>query len=82
MRRNGNDRKIDAPLLVDVSNKRILLVEDMIETGRALTEGKRFLEGRGALVQTACLYTMPQSEIVPDYSLSRVDKVTDFPWNK
>jgi len=54
----------------------------MIETGRALIEGKKYLEARGAIVKTACLYTMPNSEITPDYSLEEIPKVMDFPWNR
>ena len=65
----------------DVARKNILLVEDMIETGRTLIAGKRYLEESGATVKTACLYTMPTSEITPDYSLKQVEEAMKFPWN-
>lgn len=81
MQRNGAKRTITTNVTVDVSGKNILLVEDMIETGRALKAGKKFLEERGATVQTTCLYTMPISEIRPDYFLKEVPEVVIFPWN-
>ena len=72
---------VSAYLTVDISGKNVLLVEDMLETGRSLIGGKRFLEARGAMVRTACLYTMPKSEIRPDYFLRQVSEVAQFPWN-
>ena len=76
-----NDRRISADALPDISGKKILLVEDMLETGRGLKNGKKFLEERGARVMTACLYTMPISETTPDFFLRQVGEVVDFPWN-
>ncbi|MDO8514514.1 MAG: phosphoribosyltransferase family protein [bacterium] len=81
MQREGEGRQISAYVLSDVSNKKVLLVEDMIETGRSLIAGKKYLEERGAEVKTACLYTMPISEIRPDYLLKEVSNVVNFPWN-
>ena len=82
MQRDGAERKITSNVVVDISGKNLLLVEDMIETGRALIAGKKFLEERGATVRTACLYTMPISEIKPDYVLGEIPGVAEFPWNK
>ena len=81
LERDG-ERRISAFAVDDVSDKTVLLVEDMIETGRGLIAGKKFLEERGATVKTACLYTMPISEMIPDYSLKEIPEVADFPWNK
>src|SRR3989344_6908591 len=82
MRRENEGRKIETYVLTDISHKKILLVEDMIETGRSLIAGKKYLEEHGAFVKTACLYIMPISEIKPDYFLKEVDEVMSFPWNK
>ena len=76
------ERKISAFLTQDIQGKKILLVEDMIETGRGLSAGKKFLEEKGEIIKTACLYTMPLSEMTPDYSLNEVPEVVPFPWNK
>jgi hypoxanthine phosphoribosyltransferase len=66
--------------LDDLVNKNVLLVEDMLETGKSLIAAKQYLESKGARVKTACLYVMPISEIVPDFSLRQVEKVEKFFW--
>ena len=76
------ERRISAFLVSDVANKNILLVEDMIETGRGFIAGKKFLEEKGAQVKTACLYTMATSEVVPDFFLRELPEVPEFPWNR
>lgn len=81
LHREGEKRRIAADIFGDVAGKKVLLVEDMIETGRGLIIAKAFLEEHGAQVKTACLYTMPISEIRPDYSLREVREVVAFPWN-
>jgi len=75
-----DERKVMNEILEDLSGKKILLVEDMLETGKSLIVAKEYLESKGAKVKTACLYTMPQSEIVPDFSIKKVAEVVRFPW--
>lgn len=75
-----NERKVTTDITTDLKDKRILLVEDMLETGKSLSAAKEYLESKGALVQTACLYIMPISEIEPDYYLKIVEKVEKYPW--
>jgi hypoxanthine phosphoribosyltransferase len=76
----GEERKVMSEILEDLHGKNILLVEDMLETGKSLIVAKEYLVSKGAEVKTACLYTMPQSEIVPDFSLKQVSDVVHFPW--
>ena len=73
-------RKIVTDITANLEGKKILLVEDMIETGKSLIVAKEYLEARGAEVRTICLYTMPISEVAPDYSLRQVEQVEKFPW--
>ncbi len=80
VRRVGTERKITVDIVEDITGKRVLLVEDMIETGRGLMLAKEHLEAKGALVETACLYIMPTSEIKPDFFLQEVTDVVRFPW--
>jgi hypoxanthine phosphoribosyltransferase len=75
-------RSVVTEITEDISGKKVLLVEDMLETGRSLGVVKAYLEGKGAEVKTACLYTMPISEINPDYFLKEVDSVLEFPWDQ
>ena len=80
VRREGTERRIMAEIVPDVAGMHILLVEDMLETGKSMIAAKEYLEERGAEVKTTCLYTMPQSEIKPDFSLKEVTAVVPFPW--
>jgi hypothetical protein len=56
------------------------LVEDMLEAGRSMAVAKGYLGSLGARVKTACLYTTPEPEVVPDYFLREVDETVAFPW--
>ena len=78
--KNGDARSVVTKINEYLHGKTILLVEDMLETGRSLIVAKQYLESKGANVQTACLYIMPHSEITPDYFLKKVDSVQKFPW--
>jgi hypoxanthine phosphoribosyltransferase len=80
VRRVGEERKLTVDILEDIRGKHLLLVEDMIETGRGLILAKEHLESKGAFVKTACLYIMPMSEIEPDFYLRKVEEVVRFPW--
>src|SRR4030042_3391026 len=75
----GEDRKVVTELDVDLKGKKILLVEDMLETGRSLIVAKKYLEEKGSEVNTACLYVMPQSEIKQDYFLRELESPQTFP---
>lgn len=80
VKKAGGERKVMSDILEEISGKKILLVEDMLETGKSLIAAKEYLEKKGAEVKTACLYTMPISEIRPDFSLREVTEVVPFPW--
>lgn len=75
-----NERKVTTDITTDLKDKRILLVEDMLETGKSLIAAKEYLESKGAFVQTACLYIMPISKIEPNYYLRTIENVETFPW--
>lgn len=76
----GEERKVTSEVLEDLTGKKILLIEDVLETGKSLIAAKRYLETKGAIIQTACLYTMPVSELKPDYYLKEVIEAVKFPW--
>jgi hypoxanthine phosphoribosyltransferase len=80
VKKAGNGRKVVTEISENIQGKNILLVEDVLETGRSLIVAKQYLEGKGARVKTACLYTMPISEISPDYSLAQIKEIPEFPW--
>lgn len=80
VRIEGNERKIIAEVFTDISNKNVLLVEDMLETGQSMAVVKNYLQQKGAKVKTACLYVMAKTEFVPDYYLREVSEKPRFPW--
>jgi hypoxanthine phosphoribosyltransferase len=76
----GEQRNVVTDINEDLHHKSILLVEDMLETGKSLIVAKQYLEQKGANVETACLYVMPASEIHPDHYLKEVKEIIRFPW--
>ena len=80
VRVEGDERKIMAEVFTDISNKKVLLVEDMLESGKTLIVVKDYLESKGAEVKTACLYIMPHTEIKPEFYLKEIPEVEHFPW--
>ncbi|MEK6937379.1 MAG: phosphoribosyltransferase family protein [Nanoarchaeota archaeon] len=81
VRKIDEERKVSTEILENLVDKNILLVEDMLETGRSMIVAKKYLKSKGAKVKTACLYFMPISEIVPDFYLREVQEVQRFPWD-
>ena len=80
VRKIGGERKVITDILDDIFGKNVLLVEDMLETGRSLIAAKNYIESKGAKVRTACLYIMPISEVQPDFYLNQINKPVNFPW--
>jgi len=78
--KDGEGRIVVAAPTYDLDGLEILLVEDVLESGKSLDVGKKYLESKGAIVKTACLYTIPVSEIEPDYYLKEIEYVMTFPW--
>ncbi|MDO5730550.1 phosphoribosyltransferase [Corynebacterium sphenisci] len=71
------------PLLdVDaIREKRILVVDDVADSGRTLHLVLELLAGHGAEVRSAVLYAKSRSEVSPDYVWRRTDEWIVFPWS-
>lgn len=69
---------LDAPALV---GKRVLLVDDVSDSGRTLAKVLALLIDEGAEVQTATLYTKSHTVLEPDFSYRRTDDWIVFPWS-
>lgn len=80
VRSEGEERRIMADIFIDIEDKKVLLVEDMLESGKSMVVVKEYLENMGAEVQTACLYIMPHTETKPEFYLKEVLEVQRFPW--
>jgi hypoxanthine phosphoribosyltransferase len=69
-------------LTTNVTGKKILLIDDISDTGKSLNLAKTHLKHQGAIeIKTATLYEKPQSVTIPDfYEKQTIDWVV-FPWD-
>jgi len=72
------------PLLDEASieGKRVLLVDDVSDSGRTLAMVVQLLEVAGAEVRTVCLYSKPRTVYEPSYVWKRTDRWINFPWSE
>jgi hypoxanthine phosphoribosyltransferase len=70
-----------APDFVDVSHARILIADDVADTGHTLRSVQLFCEGKVAEVRTAVLYEKSHSVVKCDYVWKRTDRWINFPWS-
>ncbi len=69
------------PPTINVSNKRVLLVDDIVDTGKTLQLAIEELYRYGASkVTTASLYVKPWATISPDIYYKTTSKWIVFPW--
>ena len=65
----------------DVKEKRVLLVDDLVDQGDTMIGVKRFLGEKGAkIVETAVLFKKPWSKTHPDYFLETTEEWIVFPF--
>ena len=80
VKKNGQERMVRTEITENISGKNILLVEDMLESGKSLEAAKAYLENKGARVKTACLYTSTTTSVIPDFYI-KVERIpVKFPW--
>ena len=70
-----------APDFVDASHFRILIADDVADTGHTLRSVQLFCEGKVAEVRTAVLYEKSHSVVKCDYIWKRTDLWINFPWS-
>ena len=72
-----------APMLDtdSIAGKRVLVVDDVVDSGRTLALVLKLLKGFGADVRSAVLYAKPTTVTEPDYIWHRTDKWIVFPWS-
>ena len=71
------------PMLDEVSldGKRVLIVDDVSDSGHTLALVIGLLRTSGAEVRTAVLYTKPRTVQEADYTWRRTDRWINFPWS-
>ncbi|MCT9002859.1 phosphoribosyltransferase [Microbacterium memoriense] len=67
--------------LASLAGKRVLLVDDVADSGRTLALAVDLLAARAADVRSVCLYTKPGSIARPDFVWRETDLWIDFPWS-
>ena len=84
----GVDQRLDVPIMlpptparVDLSGLKVLIADDVADTGRTLELVHEFCEGHVAEARTVVIYEKPQSVIKPDYAWRRTEQWIDFPWS-
>ena len=72
-----------APMLdtESIRNKRILIVDDVVDSGRTLALVLEWRRGFEADVRSAVLYAKPTTVINPDFVWKATDKWIVFPWS-
>ena len=69
------------PELVDLESERMLIADDVADTGETLKLVKDFCAGKVAEVRCAVLYEKPHSTVQSDYVWRRTQLWIDFPWS-
>lgn len=73
--------RILSTLTENISGKRVLLVDDLVDHGVTMEMVKLHLKGQDPkLLETAVLFKKPWSKAEPDYCLEVVDKWIVFPF--
>ncbi len=70
------------PIMTKVTGKKVLLVDDIADSGESLKLAKTHLQQHGASeVKTATLYQKPQSITTPDFNEKQTTNWVVFPWD-
>ena len=84
----GIDERLEMPMilppvpdLVDFAETRVLIADDVADTGATLALVKEFCEGKVAEVRCAVLYEKPHSTVQCEYVWRRTDRWITFPWS-
>ena len=84
----GVDERLPVPMLlppvpdlVDLQEERVLIADDVADTGMTLALVKEFLAGKVGEVRVAVLYEKPRSIVSCEYVWRRTDRWIDFPWS-
>lgn len=84
----GVDQRLDMPVMlppvpsvVDLSGARVLIADDVADTGATLKLVKDFCVGCVAEVRCAVIYEKPPSTVKCEYVWRRTERWINFPWS-
>jgi hypoxanthine phosphoribosyltransferase len=84
----GVDQRLDLPVMlppvpnvVDLRQKRVLVADDVADTGATLKLVRDFCADHVSEVRCAVVYEKPRSEVKCEHVWRRTDRWIDFPWS-
>jgi hypoxanthine phosphoribosyltransferase len=84
----GVDQRLDVPVFlppvpaaVHLAGFKVLVVDDVADTGETLRLVRDFCADHVAEARTAVLYEKPRSTVRCEYVWRRTDRWIDFPWS-
>ena len=84
----GVDERLEMPIVlppvldvVDIAGSRVLVVDDVADTGGTLQLVLDFCAGHVADVRSAVLYGKSRSTVAPEYVWRRTEDWIEFPWS-
>ena len=79
----GERPQITQELAMDIKGKRVLLVDDIADTGKSLVAAKGYLSGKGpSEIKVATIHYKPKSELRPDYYVGETTAWVVYPWER
>lgn len=85
---SGVNQRLPAPIMLppmldepSLANKRVLLVDDVSDSGRTMAMVVALLGAAGADVRTVVLYTKPGTAHVPHFTWRTTSRWITFPWS-
>ena len=69
------------PSAVDFSAKKVLIADDVADSGRTIELVHTFVKDQVDEVRSAVIYEKPRSVIKCDYVWKRTDRWINFPWS-
>ncbi|OZM73395.1 phosphoribosyltransferase [Amycolatopsis antarctica] len=84
----GVDQRLDLPVMlppvpnaVDLTRKKVLVADDVADTGATLKLVHDFCAEHVAEVRCAVIYEKPRSAVKCDYVWRRTERWIEFPWS-
>lgn len=84
----GVDQRLDVPIMlpptpqaVDLSGLRVLIADDVADSGKTLEIVQEFCADHVAEARTAVIYEKPWTVVNADYVWRRTDRWINFPWS-
>lgn len=75
--------RITQPVTSDVQNKKVLVVDDVADSGQSLRAVRSHLRRKGTEEIRVCtIYYKPHSIYIPDYFAKRTSSWIIFPWER